>query len=147
MIKKIALTLLAFILIIFVGYFLFFNIIGPALNDVKAAAIEKALLEIPLPPQTEMIETASYCGSTSHSGKPIEIWAGVLIRSKLLPEEIAQLYQDYEIVWAVPRDESIYPEPSEYMKFHYLSANGDRENCYIIAGHYTPVTQYDMRGD
>lgn len=143
MIKKIALVM---VFIIPIGYFSFFLFIGPAFNDAKAVSIEKEFSENPLPPETETVETASYCGNTGGTGNHVEIWAGALIRSKLTTEEISQFYRDYEIVWAVPLDENIYPEPRDYMKFQYLSTNGNRENCYIIAGHYTALTQCDIRG-
>jgi len=102
-------------------------------------------MQIVLPSGTEIIETSSYVGNTRGTGNHIEIWVGVLIRSDLEPDNIFDYYKDYEIVWAVPIDENQYPEPRSYMTFPYLSGNGDRTGCFIVAGHYYPVTQFDIR--
>jgi len=144
--KRVLFAALAVVIIIPVGFLAFFLIIGPALNDARASSIEKELSRIKLPPETEIIETASYCGNTGSTGNHVEIWAGVLIRSELDEEEILEVFNDYEIVWAVPMDENYYPEPRDDMKFPYLSRNGERTGCYIIADYYKAVTQNDVRG-
>jgi len=144
--KRILLVILAIVIMVPVGFLVFFLIVGPALNDKRASSIEKELSCIELPPDTEIIETASFCGNTSGTGNHVEIWAGVLIRSELPEEKIIEFYKDYEIVWAVPVDENLYPEPRDYMKFPYLSRNGERTGCYIIADYYKAVTQNDIRG-
>jgi len=144
--KRILLAILAIVIIVPIGFMAFFLFVGPALNDARASSIEKELSRIELPPETEIIETASYCGNTGGTGNHVEIWAGVLIRSELTEEEISQFFKDYEIVWAVPVDENLYPEPRDDMKFPYLSGNGERTGCYIIADYYKAVTQNDIRG-
>lgn len=144
--KQILLTALVAVILVPIGFIAFSLFIGPMLNDAFASSVEKELSSLKLPPETEIIETASYCGNTSGTGNHVEIWAGLLIRSDLKEEEIIEFYKDYQIVWAVPTDQNLYPEPSDYMKFSYLSRNGDRTGCYIIADYYNAVTQNDIRG-
>ena len=120
-------------------------IICPMINNSKASSIEKELLKIKLPPDTDIIETSSFVGNTSGTGNNIKILAGILIRTKLKKEEIFQYFSDYEIIYSVPVVEGQYNEQCYYLKFPYISENSNITGCYVIADYYDPVTQCDIR--
>ena len=141
--KRVLFVILAGLIMVFIGYIASFLLVCPTLNDIKAYSIKKEFSQMALPSETEIIETSSFTGNIN--GNYVEIWAGVLIRSTLEPEEIFEYFSNYELIWPVPTDENQYPEPRSYMTFPYLSRNGDRTGCYIIAGHYKPITQFDIR--
>jgi hypothetical protein len=151
--KKTFLILLIVILVIPVLYYLSFTLICPAINDARADRIERELAGMPLPSNTEVLETASFCGNTSGTGNHVEIWAGVLIYSTLSENEIHQFFSDYEMVWTVPKDlTEQYPEPRDFIDFslfgkqEFYNGQTQVEGYYIIGGYYNAVTQHDHRG-
>lgn len=134
-------------------YYLSFTFICPVINDARANKIEKELTGMPLPPNTTVLESDSFCGNTSGTGNHVEIWAGVLIYSTLSENEIRQFFTDYEIVWTVPKDlNEQYPTPRDFIDFSYFSEhefyNGQTQvkGYYIIGGYYEAATQHDIRG-
>lgn len=151
--KRVFLILLIVILAIPILYYLSFALICPAINDAKAGRIERELTDMPLPSNTEILETASFCGNTSGTGNHIEIWAGVLIYSSLSENEIHQFFSDYEMVWTVPKDlTEQYPAPRDFIDFSFFNGQGfysgqtQAVGYYIIGGYYEAVTQHDIRG-
>ena len=159
--KKICLLLLILIISIPVVLFGFFVFIGPSLNDARSETIKRELSEISLPPSSEIVEIASYCGNTSGTGNHVEIWAGVLIHTDLPEEEIIEFFDvntlsEYQMVWHIPEDLTFqYPGPIDYIDhaFSYSNEYGDLFSgvksvvgYYIVGGHYEAFTQWDIRG-
>jgi hypothetical protein len=139
------------------------DFIGPMLNDVCAAKIEKELSLISLPPNTEIIEIASYCGNTNVIGNDPEIWVGMIIHTELSEEEINDFFaenefNDYQMIWHVPEDLTMqYPAPKSYMDAsfsffdkhgHEFYAEGKRAiGYYMVSGYYDVFTKWDFRLD
>ena len=161
--KKIRMILL--VLIISFPLFLFIILpifIGPLLNNVNVAKIEKELSNTLLPQNTEIIEIGPYCGNRSGARNSVEIWAGILIHTELSEEEIIAFFDtnrfnDYQMVWHVPEDLTVeYPAPRDFIDraFSYFNEHGDEfytgakkaVGYYIIGGFYKPFTQWDIRG-
>ena len=67
----------------------------PLINNHTAYKVEKALCEIPLPEQTELIEAISQAGKLTGNGNGMQYFGAILIRSELSLEELETYYSDY----------------------------------------------------
>ena len=65
----------------------------PLINNHTAYKVEKALCEIPLPEETELIESLSQAGKLTGNG--MQYFGAILIRSELSLEELDAYYSDY----------------------------------------------------
>ena len=63
----------------------------PLINNHTAYKVEKALCEIPLPEETELIESLSQAGK----GNGMQYFGAILIKSELSLEELDAYYSDY----------------------------------------------------
>ena len=57
--------------------------------------MEKALCEIPLPEETELIESLSQAGKLTGNGNGMQYFGAILIKSELSLEELDAYYSDY----------------------------------------------------
>ena len=67
----------------------------PLINNNIAYKVEKALCEIPLPEETELIESLSQAGKLTGNGNGMQYFGVILIRSELSLEELDAYYSDY----------------------------------------------------
>jgi len=67
----------------------------PLINNHTAYKVEKALCEIPLPEETELIESLSCAGKLTGNGNGMQYLGAILIRSELSLEELDAYYSDY----------------------------------------------------
>ena len=67
----------------------------PLINNHTAYKVEKALCEIPLPEETELIESLSQAGKLTGNGNGMQYFGAILIRSELSLEELDVYYSDY----------------------------------------------------
>ena len=67
----------------------------PLINNYTAYKVEKALYEIPLPEETELIESLSQAGKLTGNGNGMQYFGAILIRSELSLEELETYYSDY----------------------------------------------------
>ena len=67
----------------------------PLINNHTAYKVEKALCEIPLPEETELIESLSQAGELTGNGNGMQYFGAILIRSELSLEELDAYYSDY----------------------------------------------------
>lgn len=67
----------------------------PLINNHAAYKVEKALCEIPLPEETELIESLSQAGKLTGNGNGMQYFGAILIRSELSLEELDAYYSDY----------------------------------------------------
>ena len=64
----------------------------PLINNHTAYKVEKALCEIPLPEETELIESLSQAGKLTGNGNGMQYFGAILIRSELSLEELDAYY-------------------------------------------------------
>jgi hypothetical protein len=142
-------------------------VIAPAMNNHRAAQIKDMLGKIVLPPETELIETAAWCGNTGGTGNHVEIWAGVLIHSTLPEEEFDAFfnplpdpqtgYNHYTEVWKVSEflaSTERYFSPIGHMaelaslfdRYGEIFTEENADGHYLIYGYYSAVSQWDIRG-
>lgn len=67
----------------------------PFINNHSAYIVERALCEIPLPEETELIESLSQAGKLTGNGNGMQYFGAILIRSELSLEELDAYYSDY----------------------------------------------------
>ncbi len=67
----------------------------PLINNYTAYKEEKALCEIPMPKETELIESLSQAGKLTGNGNGMQYFGAILIRSDLSLEELDAYYSDY----------------------------------------------------
>ena len=67
----------------------------PLINNHTAYNVEKALCEIPLPEETELIEAISQTGKLTGNGNGMQYFGAILIKSELSLEELDAYYSDY----------------------------------------------------
>lgn len=67
----------------------------PLINDHTAYKVEKVLCEIPLPQETELIESLSQAGTLTGNGNGMQYFGAILIRSVLSLEELGAYYSDH----------------------------------------------------
>ena len=67
----------------------------PLINNYTAYKVEKALCEIPLPEETELIESLSQAGKLTGNGNGMQYFGAILIRSELSLEELDAYYSGY----------------------------------------------------
>ena len=63
----------------------------PLINNHTAYKVEKALCEIPLPEETELIESLSQAGKLTGNGNGMQYFGAILIRSDLSLEGKGQI--------------------------------------------------------
>lgn len=67
----------------------------PLINNYTAYKVERALCEIPLPEEAELIEPLSQAGKLTGNGNGMQYFGAILIRSDLSLEELDAYYSDY----------------------------------------------------
>lgn len=74
---------------------LFLAVIIPLRNDYIALKTAKDIISLPLPDNTEMIESKSMAGKLAGNGNGIQYFGAILIKSSLSLDELRQYYSAY----------------------------------------------------
>lgn len=100
--RKIGITILyivtsviAFVLAVIFLYVILSTMVAPAVNDRVAKETADTLVELPLPEDTEWIETVYKAGKLVGCGNGMQYFGAILIRSGLSMEELQEYYSDY----------------------------------------------------
>ena len=70
----------------------------PLINNHTAYKVEKALCEIPLPEEPELIESLSQDGKLTGNGNGMQYFGAILIRSDLSLEELLFVKEHQELL-------------------------------------------------
>lgn len=74
---------------------LLFSVVVPFVNNAIALGVERDLKAIPLPPDTELIESTSKAGKLVGNGNGMQYFGAILIKSELSEEELHEYYSAY----------------------------------------------------
>ena len=74
---------------------LLFALVVPIVNNAIALGVEKDLKELPLPANTELVESTSKAGKLAGNGNGMQYFGAILIKSDLSLEELDAYYQTY----------------------------------------------------
>lgn len=83
--------------------------ISPVINDRVAQMTVKDIIDLPLPEDTELIESRSEAGKLVGNGNGMEYFGAILIRSELSLDELRAYYGAYadnDWTYCVTRQES-----------------------------------------
>ena len=108
----------------------------PLVNDHSAAAVEERLAEIPLPENTEYIESVSVAGKLTGNGNGMQYFGAMLIKSGLSLEELDYYYASYrESEWdlVVEKQEGQTIEVIEHGTLSFACDMGPEEGYYIVS--------------
>ena len=83
----------------------------PLINNHTAYKVEKTLCEIPLPEETELIESLSQAGKLTGNGNGMQYFGAILIRSDLSLEDSEEIKDSgYYIVYSWESGNSLLEE-------------------------------------
>ncbi len=74
---------------------LLFSVVIPIVNNAIALGVENQLEKLPLPPDTERIESISKAGKMVGNGNGMQYFGAILIKSDLSIEELENHYWGY----------------------------------------------------
>ena len=147
MCKIIKALLIVLILIIF-G----FLISIPIVNNCFAKNITKHLKEIPLPPNTEYVESAYKAGKLVGNGNGMQYFGCILIKSDMCKDDLQEYYLSYalndwdciieeqnsDVISVLERDDMSFKSKIDCNNYYILYSWGDGDNFYShldIRGH------------
>jgi hypothetical protein len=95
-IKRVALVFLIFLIFLLLYPFITGPfIVGPIVNDAIARGVRNDLLALPLPAETEVIDSMFAAGNLVSQGNKIQYLGAILIRSELILEELNEHYSRF----------------------------------------------------
>ena len=74
---------------------LFFAVVIPIINNAIALGVENELKDLPLPPDTELVESISKAGRWVSRGGGMQYFGAVLIKTELPTEDLLKYYDAY----------------------------------------------------
>lgn len=153
-VMKKALATFAFICVLFVAAVFFVYMAAPFVNDNAARKTAKVLEHIPLPNDTELVETAYKAGKLVGNGNGMQYFGAILIRSELSLEELKGYYskfadpehQEWECEVEVQKGKDITIIEHGSLTFQ-TDVEGD--NYYIVyswGNNHSFFDEFDLRG-
>lgn len=109
-----------------------FNVVVYFANNMVAKGLEKRLLDYPLPPDTDMIESCSIAGKLYGNGNGMQYYGIMLIKSELPIEDIIAHYnddsQDTYPVFVTKQESPVIFDGYDYV----FEKFPDDANCYML---------------
>ncbi|MBQ8278431.1 MAG: hypothetical protein IJZ23_01150 [Roseburia sp.] len=139
--------------IAFAVFLILFIISIPIVNNYSATVIEKKLSALPLPEQTEYIESVSKAGKMTGNGNGMQYLGAILIESELTLEELDNYYSLYrENEWDCIVEEQIGQEIAfiEHRTLVFDTKLTAEKKYYVIyswGNGITPFSELDIRGN
>lgn len=126
-----------------------FAVAVPLVNDYSADCVEEELLAIPLPSNTELIESISEAGKLVGNGNGMQYFGAILIKSELSQEELTNYYKKHNEAVFVKSQNGKEIDFLEHSSLHFESEINDSDSYYLV---YTfgdgikPFSYIDLRG-
>lgn len=137
--------ILVLIVVIFAGFVLSI----PLVNNSSAKKIEKQLVEIDLPDNTEIIESLSKAGKLVGNGNGMQYFGAMLIRSEKTLDELTAYYSQINTNISVKEQKTQKIQCIEHGELSFKAHISDTEDYYIVylfgAGIF-PFSELDIRG-
>lgn len=124
-----------------------FIISAPIINNYSANKVKKELCNIPLPSNTEIIESTSDAGKLSGCGNGMQYFGAILIKSDLSLKELKDYYSQYKKSVDIQTKQEISKVENKSLKF--LNIIDPSENYYIVyswGNGISPFNEFDIRG-
>lgn len=139
------------LLIIFITLLLLFFICIPITNNLIAARVESKIKDIPLPKDTEIIDSISIAGKLTGNGNGMQYFGAILIKSNLDIIELENYYKSYrKNEWSlnIKKQDTTHIDVIDHGEYSF-SSRGSLDNCYIIYSWETnklDILSLDIRG-
>lgn len=123
----------------------------PLINNHTAYKLEKALCEIPLPEETELIESLAQAGKLTGNGNGMQYFGAILIESELSLEELNTYYSDYrsnewDYLVEVQKGQSVEVIEHETLKFSEEINDSGYYIVYSWENSNSLLEELDIRG-
>ena len=123
----------------------------PLINNHTAYKVEKALCEIPLPEETELIESLSQAGKLTGNGNGMQYFGAILIQSELSLKELDDYYSDHrsnewEYLVEIQEGQSIDVIDNETLNFGKEINDAGYYIVYSWGSGDSLLQELDMRG-
>ena len=121
--------------IILITLFILFAVSVPIVNNITAANVAGDLEDIPLPENTELVESISAAGKFVGNGNGMQYFGAVLIKTDRSLDELNSYYSDYrenEFSLLVEKQESGEIAVIEHGSLVFESELSQDENYYIV---------------
>ena len=115
---------------------LFYAVIH-VVNDQIAEGLEDKLLNCPLPPNSEMIESVSIAGKKQGNGNGMQYFGIILIRSEMNKDELSQWYnsrvdtEENDLIYVMKQESPEIFKYGNYRFKHYSGENDLYQVCYF----------------
>ena len=139
------------LLIIFITLLLLFFICIPITNNLIAARVESKIKDIPLPKDTEIIDSISIAGKLTGNGNGMQYFGAILIKSNLDIIELENYYKSYrKNEWSlnIKKQDTTHIDVIDHGEYSF-SSRGSLDNCYIIyswKSNKLDILSLDIRG-
>ena len=149
---KKTLHLLEIIFMIHILVLILLYLFSPFINNHTAADIARALQTLPLPENTEYLDSTSAAAKLVGNGNGMQYFGAILIKSELSLDELDEYYNNFrKSDWDIFIEEQTGSEVVfiEHRKIAFQAGMPPEGNCYII---YTwgdgmfPFSEFDLRG-
>lgn len=145
--KKIIITIIIVILVLAPIAFL---AVTPLVNNYTAARVANELEELPLPENTEIIETTSFAGKFVGNGNGMQYFGAILIKSELPLESLTEHYSQYvEKEWECVVERQEGNEIQELDGSESFQTDVEGEDYYIVyswGSSDSIFSELDLRG-
>lgn len=125
---------------------------SPFINNHTAADIARELQTLPLPENTEYLDSTSAAAKLVGNGNGMQYFGAILIKSELSLDELDEYYNNFrKSDWDLVIEEQTGSEVGfiEHRNIAFRAAMPSEETCYIV---YTwgdgifPFSEFDIRG-
>ena len=133
------------VIFLFIG----FIVSVPLVNDFTAKNVEKSLVEIALPENTQMVESLSKAGKFVGNGNGMQYFGAILIRSEKTLDELSDYYSQQLADVVVKEQKSSIIECVEHAQLSFTTSITDTEKYYIVylfGSGIAPFSELDIRG-
>ena len=121
-------------------------------NNISAKKVAEELEQLPIPKQTEYIESVSRAGKLTGNGNGMQYFGAILIKSELTREELDEHYAEYrENEWECQVADQDTREIVfiDHVNMRFKSDITEDENYYIVyswGNGIKPFSELDIRG-
>ena len=121
----------------------------PLVNDLSAGQVERSLVEIIPPENTQIVESLSKAGKLVGNGNGMQYFGAILIKSELTQEELAAYYSQIHADIVVKEQKTQEIAFIEHEQLSFATQITDTENYYIVYRFGDGIAlfeQLDLRG-
>lgn len=121
----------------------------PLVNNHTSASLAAELEEIPLPENTEYIQSASKAGKLVGNGNGMQYFGAILVKSELSAEALGEYYAGYNDEINVKSQESRNVDLIEHGSLDFDAQMSEEDSYYIVylwGSGIKPFSELDIRG-